>query len=175
MFAPSLALCVASGSSIRYRVSNSYCTVTAIFRDGPTPMSTVHTRDRLTFCTDCYWATAAASWPSLFPHAPGLSLSSSLPCLLAQDRPVAWRAGGRGVRGASHFSHHTVPWYVALPCLLALLCFACALARTLARLEEILIFHFGFSDSSKLLGPVHPSAETRVYILQCAQCTYSIH
>ena len=30
--------------------------------------------------------------------------------------------------------------YVALPCLLALLCFACVLARTLAWLEEILIF-----------------------------------
>ena len=34
--------------------------------------------------------------------------------------------------------------YVALPCLLALLCFACVLARTLAWLEEILIFSFWF-------------------------------
>ena len=86
----------------------------------------------------------------LFSRMPPASLPHPLPCLLAHDLSVAWQLAaiahryGREAAACGVACFSLITRYVALPCLLALLCFACVLARTLAWLEEILIFSFWF-------------------------------
>ena len=91
-----------------------------------------------------FLTAAAASWPS-FSHACRRPLSPT-PCLVFWLTTYRWHGSllllrtGTGAKPRHAEWHAFLSSHGALPCLLALLCFACVLARTLAWLEEILLF-----------------------------------